>query len=502
MSALSNKGCSMVRLRKFISDTAGNFGTMMGLLSIPLILGAGFSVDYYRYISSENHLQELADAAALALAASREQDDTKLRKMARDVIDANRSSGRLETVEIASLNATADSIDIALDGQINATLMGIAGYDKLPSRASALAERAVRGNVEVALVLDNTWSMSETDAKGASKIATLKTAAESLVKELLQTEDGSVRIGLVPYADYVNVGTQYRKETWLSVPEDYTTVPAERKCETKDTKVVCDKQKPKTTCERVVDGVKETYSCGGGCEAGYERTVSVTPYQSCTGGGSGTAYKWYGCIGSRMTSDNRLHDRYPLTPYPGYVETSFKCPTPIVTLTSSKKTLVEAVTGMVINRGGTNYRPNTYIPAGMVWGLNVLSPGVPFADAEAYDSANVRPRKVAVLMTDGENTLRFNSSNGRHVAFDTNATKAKQQFDQTNKDTLALCTYMKAQNIEIYTVAFMVDDAVAKSMLESCATDATHYFDATDSDQLLAAFAGISSALRVVRLAR
>jgi len=52
------------------------------------------------------------------------------------------------------------------------------------------------------------------------------------------------------------------------------------------------------------------------------------------------------------------------------------------------------------------------------------------------------------------------------------------------------------------SVAFMVDDAAAKTMLETCATDSEHYFDASDPDKLLAAFSGIAQSLSQVRLAR
>jgi hypothetical protein len=47
----------------------------------------------------------------------------------------------------------------------------------------------------------------------------------------------------------------------------------------------------------------------------------------------------------------------------------------------------------------------------------------------------------------------------------------------------------------------MVDDETAKTMLESCATDKNHYFDASDTSKLLEAFTAISKSLRVVRLA-
>ncbi|MFU0507929.1 hypothetical protein [Pseudaminobacter sp. NGMCC 1.201702] len=105
-------------------------------------------------------------------------------------------------------------------------------------------------------------------------------------------------------------------------------------------------------------------------------------------------------------------------------------------------------------------------------------------------------------MTDGENTLRFNSGNGRHSALSSNAATAKTQITKTNQDTAAICDYMKSNKIEIFTVAFMVTDVGAKSLLEGCASDAEHYYDASDPEKLMAAFTGIAQSLSKVRLAR
>lgn len=485
--------------RSFLAERSGNFTMITALLSVTLLTAVGLAVDYSRYSNMRAHLQELTDTAALALAASNEQDEKKLRQLALDFIESNRRSGRAPQAEIVGLKVTRDNVDLELQGVTPTTFMAIAGHERMTSRTSALAERAIKGNVEVALVLDNTWSMSDKDAKGKTKIDALKSAAGGLVDELMKSDDGAVKIGLVPYADYVNVGTQYRNAPWLSVPADYTTTPEPRTCERKVvTSTVCDRYSPYTQCTRVVDGVSETYQCRS-CEQSH--TVSEEK-EVCSGGGSGTAYKWYGCVGSRMPADNRLHDKNPSVRYPGYVETSYKCPEPITTLTAKKAPLKSAIASMVISRGGTAYRPNTYIPAGLVWGLNVLSPEAPFEDAQAYDERNVRPRKVAVLMTDGVNTLQFRASDGRHVAFSGNATNQQKQRDKTDNDTKAICDYMKSKQIEIFSVAFMVNDTAAKAVLQYCASDPTHYYDASDSDALLAAFSGISSSLRVVRLAR
>ena len=60
----------------------------------------------------------------------------------------------------------------------------------------------------------------------------------------------------------------------------------------------------------------------------------------------------------------------------------------------------------------------TYIPAGLAWGFNALSKATPLTEAGKYDRSgpNIKPRKVLVLMTDGQNTKLMNASNGRHDA--------------------------------------------------------------------------------------
>ena len=487
-------------MHKFLSDRSGNFAVIVGILCVPLMLAVGLAVDYTRYSSAHRHLQEVTDAAALAMAISREQDATKLRKIGLDSIAANVKPNTIENVQIETLTATADDVDLKLRGDIPVTFMALAGYDRLTSRTSALAERATQGNAEIALILDNTWSMSEADARGLTKITALKSAATQLINELLKSGDGLTRIGIVPYADYVNVGMQYRNAAWLDVGADYSVPPPPRVCEWKNVSTTtCDKPKPKKTCTREVDGVVETYQCSDGCEPGHSHTT-VEYKEVCSGGGNATNYKWFGCVGSRRGGDYRLNDENPSIKYPGFVETSQHCLNPLVTLTSDKAKLLLAINSLIINRG--SYRPNTYIPAGMVWGLNVLSHTAPLEEGGAYDPQNVKPHKAAVLMTDGENTLRYRSSDGRHITLSGGAATRDSQIAQVNSDTLAICDYMKAQNIEVFTVAFMVDEGAGKTMLQSCATDPAHYYDAADGNALVAAFSGIAEALRIVRLAR
>lgn len=492
-------------LKRFMGDRSGNYAMLLGIMTLPLLLAIGFGVDTVRYVSAKQHLQELADGASLAVAASQDRDETRLRALAGKMVVGNTADNRVENVTVASLDIKDDKVDLGLEGDIHTYFMGLANIHTLDVRASALAVRAVTGSVEVALVLDNTWSMSEKDGKGVSKIDTLKTAAKSLITELMGTKESSVRIGLVPYADYVNVGTKYRSASWLSVPADYDVAAVAPTCEMKTvTESTCAKNAPKYACTKYVDGVPMPSTCGGECiQAGPNKT---TTKNVCTGGVNAASYRWFGCVGSRKTGTTRLDDGSPSVTYPGYLATRQACLNPLVPLTSDKDALLTATQAMVIDGSGfgnSGYQPYTYIPAGLIWGLNLLSPTQPFNEGATYDPANITPRKVVVLMTDGDNTLRFQASDGKHVQPSSNAATAATQIAATNQDTASICATMKNNNkIEIFSVAFMVSNADAKTLLEGCATDKDHYYDASDPDKLLAAFSGIAQSLSQVRLAR
>lgn len=500
-------------LKTFFRSKSGNFAYITALAALPLLLAGGMAVDYSRYLSADRHLQEIADATSLALAGSQERAEPALRDLAAKIIAGNYSNHRVGDISVTSLEITEDQIDVRLAASMKTSFMGIAGIHTMDVTGRSLAERAVTGSVEVALVLDNTESMNYDN-----KIGTLKTAAGNLVKELFKNKDANVRIALVPYAEQINIGMANRKASWVSVPADYdnvvtTTTPAKDGYWTQPMKNTSECKTWKEAGSRRVekDGVWVTETWPRSCSAyvqvpnGPEKWVAPVPEKTTT---KTTKYRWFGCVGFRVVSKKLvLDDLSPTVKYPGYVSTAQKCLTEIVPLTESESTVQAAVTGMITSRSG--YIPQTYIPGGMMWGINVLSDTAPYSEGLAYDTANISPRKVIVLMTDGLNTRRVNVTgtlnmdylNGGAFLGDTNTATAAQRT-ATNADTTTLCNYAKAKNIEIYTVAFMVDDAAAKTMLQSCATDADHYFDASDPAKLLAAFSGIARSLSVVRLAR
>jgi Flp pilus assembly protein TadG len=469
---------------RFTRNDSGAVALMFGLAIVPLIIAVGVAIDYARLATARTSAQAAVDAAALAAASVPFTTKADLRKIAKKYVAANLKNTLAEQADVTDFNYSLQDrvVQLSVAGSIKTTFLAIAGITDMSYGATANSVRAMLGETELVMVLDNTWSMAGT------KLDALKRAAEELVNALKDDPQAKVKIGVVPYGDYVNVGTQYRGKGWLSVPNDYSTTST-RTCRTLTTKQQCTRGTPRT-CTRTVDGVQESYDCTPStCTP-----VEVPPYESCSGGGT-TNYKWYGCVGSRTSGLLRRTDDNPNVPYPGLLGSSHNCLNPIVPLTDVKSTVVSAVRGMIVNVGG--YRPSTYIPAGLIWGVNLLSPTKPFRQGKAYDLANKVPRKAIVLMTDGANTMKFDSDTGKHVATSTEADLAA-----TYDDMQAICDYAKSKKIEVFTVSFNIDEERAKTAMRTCASTAANNFDATNPDDLLAAFRNIAQSLTTVRLTR
>lgn len=98
------------------------------------------------------------------------------------------------------------------------------------------------------------------------------------------------------------------------------------------------------------------------------------------------------------------------------------------------------------------------------------------AAQEVHEGEEFNLNRFMIFMTDGNN----------NYGSDDTATKA-------------LCDSIKADGVEIYSVAFEAP-AGGQALLEYCATDESHYFDAENSDEFLAAFDEIGDRIETALL--
>ena len=461
----------MSLLKAFLRDRSGNAAMMFSLAVIGLVGLAGLAVEYSRGTSMQVRLSSAADAAALA-GAKTNGTAAERQKAAKDMFEASVATvPGLANIGIVGQNVLENGVvigfKVAVTGKMETTLGRIFGQNSIDIGAASKAVSGSNQNLEIAMALDTTGSMS------GAKIDALKVAAKDLVSKLAakaQTAD-QIKFAIVPFSKRVNVGLGNRNAPWIDVPADYS--------ETKTVDVTTYPNATSTNCRMETfndenDGVPYTYEAEV-CDWDYGDPVVTTETQTET-------YTWEGCVGSRNYPLNTTDGSYT-TKVPGLLDVS-TCPNAILPLTSDKTAVDSAIDALSASG-------STYIPTGLVWGWRVLSPGAPFGESAHGGSKPVQ--QVLILMTDGANTKSptYPDHDGSDVAL-------------SNTLTAEICANIKASaaGIQVFTIAFEVTDPTIKSILQTCASTPASYYDASDATKLANAFNMIAEKLSALRLSQ
>lgn len=463
------------------SNRQGGTAIIFGL-SLAVLCGfVGFALDFSRSASTKQTAQSVIDSAMLAASRQSTIDDLGVENLIAAYF--SRPDTIKHGAQLLSSKGAVKNGGELLEGEVvlrvPTTLLNVIGQTHFDLKIESKVMRGL-GNVEIALVLDTTKSMSI-----GSRMANAKAAATSLVDTIYALPDASskIKVALVPFAEYVNVGMEHRSASWMNVPADSVVTTTTHQCW--DTYPNATSSNCRTvTYTAYDDGVPYTYSYEE-CDWVYGDPVAVCDWVTNT-----TSQTWYGCAGARSYPLNVKDEQYS-TQIPGVMNAS--CAGKLLPLTNDPTEIKASIESM------TPYG-QTYIPTGIVWGWRVLSNRQPFtqsADDPATASGSVR--KYIVLMTDGENQRGPNYTTGAHN--DTGGAA----ITTANNLTKEACDNIKADGeskIDIFTIAFEVTDESIKDILRYCATPGGAFFDAVDYSKLLTAFSEIGSNVSVARLAK
>jgi hypothetical protein len=124
----------------------------------------------------------------------------------------------------------------------------------------------------------------------------------------------------------------------------------------------------------------------------------------------------------------------------------------------------------------------------------------PYSDLTATNASGApKLRKVAVLMTDGEYNINYCKGVEAKNSDQTPDIYCNSENGKSLPQATSLCTAIKTSKIEVFTVGFQVSSA-SRTFLTNCATDASHFYDATTEDGLRAAFRDIALKISSLRL--
>ncbi|WP_292321217.1 pilus assembly protein [Mesorhizobium sp.] len=221
---------------RFGRDRRGNYALVTAIAMVPLMGALAIAVDFTELNRQRQMVLNALDAANFAGARrlSEGATDDQIKAYATGFFNAN-----LNNIDPA--NAT---LDITLPGNqaggglmtMNATLtyhpyfypaaallVGVSEGDaNKPIELAMTSQVRLKNTLEVAMVLDNSGSMStKGSGTGQKRIDLLKQAAKQLVDTLAQQAaqikqiDRPVQFSLVPFAASVNVGAQNDNASWM-----------------------------------------------------------------------------------------------------------------------------------------------------------------------------------------------------------------------------------------------------------------------------------------------
>lgn len=439
---------------RFKTDEKGNFAIMAAVTLAILVAGLAVSVDAANGQSAKQRLQDTTDAIALMAAKGKIETQAELDAAANEYLQMNYPGAEGVNIRLEDIKREGDVVTISASNKIQTYFTGIFGKSGMKIGATSQALYANK-NLDIALVLDTTFSMN------GAKMNNLKLAANNLVDTFGDFENDNLRVSVVPFAQYVNVGMSRRNANWLDVPADQDISYMKRDVVSR------------TNCRNVPNtGSRDGVAVGGtrrACD-----TVYSEPYPS-----SWTA-TWRGCVGSRLTPTHERVD-FGGQRIPGILNSQGKCGTEIRPLTKNMNQVKQTINAMKADG-------NTYIPAGLAWGWRTLDNRQPLIEAASGPTGETD--KVMVIMTDGKN---FKSKDGiLH-----NMNDGGNGADTT---TSRLCERIKNDDIKVFTIAYEVDDTPTRNLLRNCATNSDSYFNATNAAELNAAFQTIGNSLNELRI--
>lgn len=505
--------------RSFKWNKKGNVAILFGLALVPIALAIGAAADYGRGLAVRNRMADAADAAALAIGSWQGLTQEQLKQRAQQFFDANYPSSEMGTAGKLNVSFAGDDIKVEVSGTVPTTFLKLANINSLDVGASSTVTKRQR-NIELALVLDTTGSMGS-----GGKMSAMQTAAKKMVTDLFNGNSTSdtLTVAIVPFAAAVNVGTAKKSKFWIDdqAKSDVATVDFDSK-NVKTFDLYKDLSDYRSSwdwagCVRERDG--SDYELTDAAPSSSTPASLFAPYfapdepddDNADGDDYDNSY-----IEDDKCGVRRGRDREPevCQRYTGKYDDpdrddsraygpNWNCPPQSITaLSNSKSTATSAIEALEPNG-------NTVIPAGLLWGWRVLSPGEPFTEGKPYDEEE--RIKAIVLLTDGENFV--DGGNGNHNGSSYSAfgyaserhlgnKNGHQAYEELNSKTQTICSNIKAKGIVVYTIGFRVNDTTTQNMLKNCATKPDMYYNSPSNSQLAAIFNDIAQGLSELRIAQ
>jgi Flp pilus assembly protein TadG len=217
---------------RFRRDESGVFAVLFGVMAIVLVALGGAVVDYVTLEQTRSRAQTALDAAALALQPEIFKpgySDDAVRALAQAIMIERIGDDRV-TASIEQVTHSVEDGSLYFRARVSMPTMFVAlvGVNTLASQVEAEATRK-KLELEVVMVLDNSGSM-QSESRMTRLVEAARCATYILMYDAVVPQPGNsnscvpasgaalmdnVRVGIVPFTMYVNVGAANANAAWM-----------------------------------------------------------------------------------------------------------------------------------------------------------------------------------------------------------------------------------------------------------------------------------------------
>jgi len=481
------------RLRAFAGAKAGNVAMTFGLATLPVIGGVGAAIDFSHAHSVKAAMQAALDSTALMISRdAATTTSTDLQTKASNYFNALFTRPEATNVIVnATYTTTGGSqVLVSASARVPTSIMGIVGYNYIDLTTSATAKWGTN-RLRVALVLDNTGSMSS-----AGKMTALQTATNNLLTQFKNaaTTNGDVYVSIVPFVKDVNVGSSNYNANWIywgTMAQDATLSDNSSWDANNGTCSRGSSFSNRGSCVATPICSKSRYTTASQC------TTNNGTWYSTAGTWTVKSHStWNGCVmdrGDAAGPNTGNYDTNITAPSTSIIATLYAaeqysyCPSASVMALSYDWTAMSTAVNNMSPNGSTNQA------IGLQLGWMSLVGGGPFPTPPVEDS-NYQYSHVIILLTDGLNTQdRWYGDGMSTGTLDDAKIDARQQ---------TACDNAKAAGITLYMIQVNTDGDPTSTLLQNCASSADKFYLLTSASQIVTAFNDIGTNLTRLRVSQ
>lgn len=209
-------------LRRFRKDEQGVFAVLFALLAVVLIAAAGAVVDFSAIEQARTRAQQALDSAALGLQPTifnAGVTAATIKPQAQAIVTERLADSRIvATLDTPQINVTDGTLHLTGTVNVPMSFVALVGFPSINIKLTAEATRK-RLNLEVAMVLDNSNSMSSS-SRMTNLIAAAKCASNILYNGACNSTatsatQANVYLAVIPFTLAVNVGTGNASASWM-----------------------------------------------------------------------------------------------------------------------------------------------------------------------------------------------------------------------------------------------------------------------------------------------